>query len=683
MKYRADIDGLRSIAVLSVIIYHAGFNIGEHNLMRGGFLGVDIFFVISGFLITSLLITEFKDTGYLSLTNFYERRVRRLLPALILVSLASVPFAWRLLLPEQLIDYSKSIISSLLFCSNFYWNFTLQEYGAESALLKPFLHTWSLAVEEQYYILYPLLLIACYRRSRVLANVLLAVGLLVSLLFADHMTHKDLSFSFYMLPSRFWELLAGGLLANALHQHPEMFRSRLLQQSMPALGLLLILHALFLQDLHFDHPGYITLIPVLGTMLIIGFGSKDDMVSRVLSSRLFVGVGLISYSLYLWHYPIFAFGFIDNELPSSGEKSLWILITILLSVFSYFLVEKPFRNRKRLSRRRLFSIVGAFALAVLLINVVIINEDGFPSRLPAIVSNIQTDISKSRLCLTKSVGCDYNTQGENSIYLVGDSQLVALEKPLLDLALHEDYAFHTLDRFGCTYIRNMNRVSKRTSKVKMGCSKEFQELRRKVLLSAEPSTVILGGRLPLMLSEERFNNTEGGDEGVMRDFLQYPDNSLTSKQQRKAAIFKEYKDTVLELADHGHKVILVYPIPEVGWNVPKKLRNLIKRDQKSRKTLTGVLSNEPVTTSYSVYKQRTKDTFALLDGIEHENIIRFYPHELFCNTTIPDRCITHDLSNSYYRDDVHLSDAGGELVVDAMKPILLAEGKQGSDPSSY
>ena len=162
IKYRPDIDGLRTIAVVSVMLYHAKITVAGGHFLPGGYLGVDIFFVISGYLITTLLMTELDRTGQLSILNFYERRVRRLLPALLVVMLASLPFAWRFLLPDQLIDFSKSLVYSLLFASNFYWDHSLQQYGAESALYKPFLHTWSLAVEEQYYIVFPLLLFCIF-----------------------------------------------------------------------------------------------------------------------------------------------------------------------------------------------------------------------------------------------------------------------------------------------------------------------------------------------------------------------------------------------------------------------------------------------------------------------------------------------------------------------------------------
>ena len=156
LTYRPEIDGLRAIAVGAVILYHTQINILGHQPFKGGFIGVDIFFVISGYLITSIILKELITTGKFSFKHFYERRIRRILPALLFVMLVSLPFAWMYLLPSSFVDYSKSILYSLGFSSNFYFHYSEQQYGAESGLLKPFLHTWSLSVEEQYYILFPI-----------------------------------------------------------------------------------------------------------------------------------------------------------------------------------------------------------------------------------------------------------------------------------------------------------------------------------------------------------------------------------------------------------------------------------------------------------------------------------------------------------------------------------------------
>ena len=208
LKYRPEIDGLRAIAVGSVILYHGQLNFFGYEIFNGGFIGVDIFFVISGYLITSIILKELIATGSFSFKNFYERRVRRILPALLFVMLISIPFAYIYLLPSSLIDYSKSVLFSLGFSSNYYFYFTGQKYGAESSLLKPFLHTWSLSIEEQYYILFPIILTTIYRYFKNNLIYILIILFFFSFVFSE-IIHKDnSSLSFYSLPTRSWELLA-------------------------------------------------------------------------------------------------------------------------------------------------------------------------------------------------------------------------------------------------------------------------------------------------------------------------------------------------------------------------------------------------------------------------------------------------------------------------------------------
>ena len=211
--YRPEIEGLRAIAVIAVILYHAKIAIFDYQFFKGGFIGVDIFFVISGYLITSIILKELFNTGSFSIKNFYERRIRRILPALLFVIVVSTPFAYLYLLPSSFKDFSNSIIYSLGFSSNFYFHYSGQEYGAEDALLKPFLHTWSLSVEKQFYILIPLVLLITYKNLRRYLFYILVFFFIFSLLMSDWGSKNFPSFNFYMLPTRGWELIIGSILA--------------------------------------------------------------------------------------------------------------------------------------------------------------------------------------------------------------------------------------------------------------------------------------------------------------------------------------------------------------------------------------------------------------------------------------------------------------------------------------
>ena len=213
LSYRPEIDGLRAIAVGAVILYHSKINFLNSEIFQGGFIGVDIFFVISGYLITSIILQELKITNDFSFKNFYERRARRILPVLLLVILTSIPFALLILMPGSLVNFSKSVIYSLVFSSNFFFHFSGQIYGAESGLLKPFLHTWSLSVEEQFYIIFPLIIFFLFKRFNKNIFFFLIVTFFLSLLIAIWGSKNYPSFYFYALFSRGWEVLAGSLLA--------------------------------------------------------------------------------------------------------------------------------------------------------------------------------------------------------------------------------------------------------------------------------------------------------------------------------------------------------------------------------------------------------------------------------------------------------------------------------------
>jgi peptidoglycan/LPS O-acetylase OafA/YrhL len=386
LKYRPEIDGLRTISVCAVLIYHAKFVIGGADLLPAGFLGVDVFFVISGFLITSLIVQERDRTGRFSIANFYERRARRLLPALFLVIFASVPVAWAVLLPSQMIEYVNSLLASVFFVSNMYWYTSVHQYGAEPGLLKPFLHTWSLAVEEQFYIFFPLAYVATLRFARRAVPGLLAALILGGLAFADWMTHVNRSLSFFWLLSRLWELGAGALLAHMLHIKPDFLRLAFLRKVMPSVGLLLIVVPMFLPQAEWRHPGLTTLPTVLGATLVIWFAGAGDLATRLLASRGFVAIGLISYSLYLWHYPIYAFGRLIHPAAGMLDKVIWIGLSFALAWFSWWVVERAFRTKGGIGRPMIVvaslgcaTFVCAFAGAMIL-------QDGRPERLEALAA---------------------------------------------------------------------------------------------------------------------------------------------------------------------------------------------------------------------------------------------------------------------------------------------------------
>ena len=448
IKYRPEIDGLRAIAVIFVILYHAQITIfddpqitlfGYHTifgypLFWGGFIGVDIFFVISGYLITSIILKELKATGTFSFKHFYERRVRRILPALLFVILASLPFAWVYLLPSILVDFSKSILYSLGFSSNFYFHYTGLQYGAENGLSRAFLHTWSLSVEEQFYILFPIILIMIFRYFRKYLLTILVLGLILSLQLADWGSKQYPSASFYLLHTRMWELLAGSILAYFEITTGHRSKNKTLNLILPSIGLFLIGHSILFFNDEMFHPSFYTLSTIIGVCLIIWFSNKNELITKILSTKLFIGIGLISYSLYLWHYPIFVFAARLNISDGNIFIKLLICVFILtLSIMSYYLIEKPFRETK-IKFKKIFIFLLLKFLLILSISIYSLNLKFHP-----FLTKYSDEHKKFKL------NYNYNKfSDKKNIFIIGNSYADNLLNIFLNnKELVNDYYFYT------------------------------------------------------------------------------------------------------------------------------------------------------------------------------------------------------------------------------------------------
>lgn len=353
MKYRPEIDGLRALAVIPVILFHAGFEI-----FSGGFVGVDVFFVISGYLITSIIIEDLEHSRF-NLLHFYERRARRILPALFFIMIFCFPFALVWMLPNQMKDFSQSLIAVSLFVSNFlFW--VEDGYFGPNSEEKPLLHTWSLAVEEQFYLLFPIFLIFAWRFGRNKAFWMIFIMAAISFFLCENIKwgwEEKLVAKFYLAPTRAWELLIGSITAFIIK------KKGLKKNNFFAIcGLVAIIFSIFIYSESTPFPSIYTTLPVFGSTLLILYGEKETLVARILSTKIFVGLGLISYSAYLWHQPLFAFTRI--RLLKQPPEFLMICLSILSIIIAFFtwkFIEKPFRNPIFLSRKKIFitSLLGA------------------------------------------------------------------------------------------------------------------------------------------------------------------------------------------------------------------------------------------------------------------------------------------------------------------------------------
>ena len=344
-NYQPHIDGLRAIAVLAVVFYHYGLD-----SFGGGFVGVDVFFVISGYLITTIIKNDI-ESGTFSFARFYERRARRILPALMFVMAVCIPLAWLTMMSFDMHDFGQSLVAVSLFLSNALFWFE-SGYFDQIAELKPLLHTWSLAIEEQFYVLFPVILIILMGIGTGRTVMVLSVLLLVSLMAAEWGSFNAPTASFFFLPTRGWELLIGSLAAFQFGSPGKYQLSSAARNRLNTMGLALILVSIFWFDEHTRSPGLTTLMPTLGAVLIILFARRESFVGALLTFRPVVFVGLISYSSYLWHQPIFAFVRISVlETPSQFVMVLLSTLSIGLGFLSWKFVETPFRHGRQISNR--------------------------------------------------------------------------------------------------------------------------------------------------------------------------------------------------------------------------------------------------------------------------------------------------------------------------------------------
>ena len=377
MEYRREIDGLRALAVLPVVLFHAGFQV-----FSGGFIGVDVFFVISGYLITRILLAE-QQEGKFSLLNFYERRARRILPALFFMVLVCLPAAWFWLLPSDLKDFSESVVSVFTFSSNLlFWR--TSGYFDTDTEMKPLLHTWSLAVEEQYYLFFPVFIAIFWRFGR---NFILALLLLVavcSLAIAQWGSSNDPMAAFYLLPTRSWELLIGAFTAFFLLDDWSTKIGQTASNLGSGVGLILIAYAVLFYSKETPFPGVYALVPTVGAALIILFATPQTLVGGVLGSKLFVAVGLVSYSTYLWHQPLFAFARHGHpDEPGAVLMAALAAASVALGYLSWRFVERPFRSKRLMTRNAIFIFSGGLSAVFIMLGIAGTISTGFANRYAA------------------------------------------------------------------------------------------------------------------------------------------------------------------------------------------------------------------------------------------------------------------------------------------------------------
>ncbi len=665
--YRADIDGLRAIAVLAVLIYHAGFYWQGQKLLAGGFLGVDIFFVISGYLICSVLLKEI-NAGQLSFAAFYERRARRILPALFLVMVCSIIIAPVLLPSAPLKEFAASIAATSAFVSNFF--FWLQDsYTAAPSLRKPLLHTWSLAVEEQFYLLFPLFLWLVWKK--ISGKFMLAFSLvaMVSLLYAEWASHYLPSANFYLLPARIWALLAGAMLAH-MHSRGKFKHPHGL---LAWLGLALVVASLVVFDDTTRHPSLLTLLPVMGTVMMIAAVPASAYLNKLLSSRLMVGIGLISYSLYLWHQPVFAFARIYTEMTAT-DKLMLIALCLVLATISWHYVEKPFRQPDKMPRRSLVRNLGGCSLVLLAFVAVVMTSTLRPLATTKttpypMCSALSNTTQNGKHCLERSPpdACVFVAgSGRQHWYLVGDSVAGSLAYSLWQHLQDKDARLVELTKGDCPYIPNIRVLTDG----RVRCSESDNRLRRKLLMEAEPSTVVIHSLLHIYLHGSRQRPHLVSGVHTMQTATD-PHRHISELEARRYV-----RQAIQELLQHGHTVVLVYPIHMADFDMQHRLAELVKIPPRQRKNL---LAAARFSKSYQEFRTFADAAYQIYDAVsDHPNLIRVLPEKLFCDPSLSGRCKIFNQNTSLYTDFSHLSHFGACQLVNAIFAALPRQMHTGS-----
>jgi len=673
MTYRQDIDGIRALAILPVIFYHAGLP-----GWSGGFIGVDVFFVLSGYLITGIILRETLGQGF-SLLTFYERRVRRILPALAVVIAVCFAIGWAVMLPDELKKLGESGIYAVLFASNFYFPQVL-DYFEASAKFSPLLHTWSLAVEEQFYVFFPLLLIfLCKRFSQLAVFVSVAVLSLVSLFAAVALLPAKSDLVFYMFPFRAWELGLGALLAFTFIAKPA---NKWLCNALALSGIALIIVPTVTYSADTPFPGLSAVAPVLGTALLIWTGTRvgGTSISRFLSLPLLVWIGLISYSLYLWHWPIIAFmrivkGGVDLSLP----QSLFALfMSFALAWATYRFIETPFRRR----RRGLFSTNGIFGSTIVTLGLltviggVLVFQQGVKGRLTAearALASISRDVNPLRkqcmdvlpqngLCVVWGDLSQENNSSEeqnSGIGMVdfvfwGDSHVDAIHPAITQAAIQAGQVGLIASRRACAPVKEIARStrSKRCIEFNRAVDEYFSNYTPAIpvlFLFARWSLYVDGGFLP----------HEGGDRVKLKWVGAQEPAAVVSDSN--VDLFKTgFRSTLNDVSSRYERVIVLGPVPEARWDVPR----LMARSN---------MLNIPARNSFPVdaYESRSGETERLLEELssEFDNVSYVSLKTLFCDSEV---CKTLDENGKQlYFDDDHINatsapDLFSDLIVDRL-----------------
>ena len=657
LRYRPDIDGLRAIAVVAVVMYHfavPGFS--------GGYVGVDVFFVISGFLIASLIHRELEERRF-SLLNFYERRIRRIFPALVVLLLAVSALAYGEFFPGAYREFGKSISAASVFLSNVEFWREGGGYFATPAREQPLLHTWSLAVEEQFYLLFPPLLILLARVQRRIETAVLLLLTVMSLGVSIVSTSVAPQAAFFLFPSRFWELLLGALVAiGGLKPLPNTTANNLVC----ALGLAMIVGSVALYGPTTVFPGIAALLPCAGTALVLYAGLDENTrpaMYRVLSVRPLVFIGLISYSLYLWHWPVFVFATYNLERDLVVSETIGLIaLSVAIAALSWRLVEKPFRRPGGVASRPVIFVQAAAATALFAVSgIAIYVTNGVPQRFTSEVQALLAPKTENQSALCSS-GQTEQTEfgrlcrigrpnGPITFIIWGDSHGRAIS-PAIDRAADRLGYSGVIGTFaGCPpLIGYPNQENCREHNTKILA----------FLRSASIETVFLVGHWTAYAERSYYDN------GKLTPIEHVQDDASQelSLQEDHRVFARALGRTAETLRANGKKVVIVGQVPEIGVDVPTTL---------AKRRMRGL--PEDIGPMLADFKARNATVLHALTSLEGEvNLV--FPHEALCAGS---RCEVVREGHPLYIDGTHLHRFGAEMLSPIFERVFAASSKRNKE----
>jgi peptidoglycan/LPS O-acetylase OafA/YrhL len=556
VNYRPDIDGLRALAVVPVILFHAGAT-----WLPGGFIGVDIFFVISGYLISSIIFRE-TAAGSFSFLSFYERRLRRIIPALLVVLIVTVATFQVIALPDQAQQTAESGIAALLSVSNFYF-WQKSGYFAPAAEFMPLLHTWTLAVEEQFYLIFPAVVLVILK-LRLPLKWVFAIGTVAAFALGWWLSVKMSSVAYYLLPARAWELAIGAVLALGIVPAVRGAASR---ELLPVFGIGLIVFSLFYIRSGMIFPGWIALMPCLGAAMVIHAGGQSWVARKVLAARPVVFVGLLSYSLYLWHWPVLTGVRVwtANAHIDPAVAAVAIAVTFVLAWASWRYVERPFRSRRVLPNGRMLGALGAGATLATAISILSITAGGFPDRLSARAQELLAgayDTKHFRSCPERSFAnaCRFGPVNEPvRLVVIGDSHTPMLNAPMGEIATIMGGGGVLWWHSACPLLD--------------GAWRENDDYRESCLPFKERVFAELGSITSLekvVLVGSWANHLGLPSENTTRPLMDEESHG-TSMTESLQAFDRSMTRTLEKLEDLGVEVVVLGSSPGAGFNVPRIL----------------------------------------------------------------------------------------------------------------